>query len=60
MLDFYPAGTSFRQLLPVDISLNSGQGSIDIFSIRVYDRALTAQEILENKIAEELNIEEKD
>ncbi len=48
----YTNETSFRQLVPVDITINPDGGALDLYSIRVYDRALNNVEMLENYLAE--------
>jgi hypothetical protein len=49
---YYNNETSFRQLTPANISLNPNSQSVDIYSIKVYDRALNQQEVLNNYIAD--------
>lgn len=48
----YPANDNFQQSSPVGITINPEGGSVDIYSIRVYDAALTDFDILNNYIAD--------
>ena len=50
-LNFLTPTTSFRQMEPDNIHINPNEGSIDVFSIRYYNRALTAKEMLNNYLA---------
>jgi hypothetical protein len=45
-------GDNFTQSIPVDITINPDGGDIDIYSIRVYNKPLTDNEILQNYIAD--------
>ena len=49
---YYTNDTSFRQLNPANISFNPNGQSVDIYSVKVYDRALNQQEVLNNYIAD--------
>ena len=55
-VDNFFNNTSFRQISPANILLNPEDGSLDVYSIRVYDRALTSQEILNNQIADNRSV----
>jgi hypothetical protein len=55
----YTNETSFRQLVPVDITVNPEGGALDLYSIRVYDRALNNIEMLENYLAEISTLDER-
>ena len=48
----YPANDDFSQTSPVGITINPDGGSVDIYKIRVYDTALTDQDMLINYIAD--------
>ena len=48
----YSGTDSFRQADPVGISIGNAMCGVDIYNIRVYDRDLTADEILDNYIAD--------
>ena len=54
----YPSTDSFRQVEPVGITIGSPTCGIDIYEIRVYDRALSDQEILTNFVVDRQDIGE--
>ena len=45
----------FRQTSPVDITIGSNECTTDLYNIRIYDRALTRYEIVDNWIADMQN-----
>ena len=49
---------SFAQVNPVGISIGSADCAVDIYSIRVYDRYLTSDEVLMNFIADRQDVSE--
>ena len=49
---------SFAQVTPVGISIGSADSVVDIYSIRVYDRYLEADEVLMNYIADRQDVGE--
>lgn len=54
----YPADDDFSQMTPVGISIGSNDCVTDIYNIRVYDVALTRQQVMENWIADTQNADE--
>ena len=52
----YAPDDNFAQSTPVDIIIGSDNCITDIYSIRVYDNALTRHQILENWIADTQNV----
>lgn len=48
----YPVNDTFIQSNPVGIEINGEEGSIDIYSIRVYGFDLTDKQVLDNYIAD--------
>lgn len=48
----YASGERFSQLTPVDISIGSDDCTVDIYNIRIYDNNLSAQQIVDNWIAD--------
>lgn len=50
--DIYDASFSFRQDTPQEITIDSTEADIEIKSIRVYNRALSDDEELENRIVD--------
>ena len=54
----YPATDSFRQNNPVGITIGSPLCGVDIYEIRVYDRALSSQEVLTNYTVDRQDINE--
>ena len=48
----YPTNDIWLQTNPVGISINHNEGSIDIYSIRVYNADLSNQQVLDNYIAD--------
>ena len=48
----YPTNDIWLQTNPVGISINHNEGSIDIYSIRVYNADLSSQQVLNNYIAD--------
>lgn len=55
----YDINDSFKQSSPVGIDIGSSFADIDIYSIRSYDAALTANQILNNYIADTRILSEK-
>lgn len=55
----YPATDNFEQLTPVTIRLGSSLCGLDLYTIRVYDTALTPLQMVHNYIADIPNINEK-
>lgn len=48
----YPAEDNFQQSSPVGISIGSNDCTVDLYTIRVYDNNLTADQLLGNWIAD--------
>ena len=48
----YASGENFKQSTPANISIGSNDCSIDIYNIRVYNNNLTANQIINNWIAD--------
>lgn len=55
----YDTSDNFQQGSPIGISLNEGKEEIDIYTIRVYDIALSSRQILNNYICDLTDINEK-
>lgn len=55
----YPVTDNFEQLTPVNIRLGSSLCGLDLYTIRVYDTALTPLQMVHNYIADIPNINEK-
>ena len=55
----YDSSDNFQQGVPVGISLNEGHEEIDIYTIRVYDIALSSRQILNNYICDLTDVSEK-
>lgn len=55
----YPANDDFQQHVPKDITIGSNDASITLYSIEIYDTALTRYQILDNFIASASNISER-
>lgn len=55
----YDSSDNFQQGIPVGITLNEGKEEIDIYTIRVYDIALSSRQVLNNYICDLTNITEK-
>ncbi len=55
----YPATDNFEQLTPVTIRLGSSLCGLDLYTIRVYNTALTPLQMVHNYIADIPNINEK-
>lgn len=55
----YPDGDNFQQTIPANITIGSPYCSIDLYGIRVYSTALTADAIQQNYIADINDIVEK-
>lgn len=55
----YPENDNFQQPHPVGISFGSDDCAIDVYAIRVYDAALTEDQVRDNYIADTMNILEK-
>ena len=55
----YPTNDNFSQSSPVGITINPDGGSVDIYKIRVYDTALSDQDMLINFIADLDTISER-
>lgn len=56
---YYTNETSFKQINPQDILVNPNGGALDLYSIRVYERALNSKEVLNNYIASIQDINER-
>ena len=54
----YPASDDFQQTDPVGISIGSGDCTMDIYRVRVYDNDLTRHQMLENWIADSQNVDD--
>ena len=50
--DIYDNSYYFRQEHPADITIDSGMADVELKNIRIYDRALTDDEILENRLVD--------
>jgi len=50
--DIYDNSYYFRQEHPADITIDSGMADVELKNIRIYDRALTDDEILENRMVD--------
>lgn len=55
----YPETDNFQQTTPVNIVIGSESCCVDLYTIRSYDVALTADEIKDNYIADIVDISEK-
>ena len=55
----YPTNDNFQQQTPVNIVIGSDYCSVDLYTIRSYDVALTAREVRDNYIADIADIGEK-
>lgn len=55
----YPTNDNFSQSSPVGITINPDGGSVDIYKIRIYDTALSDQDMLINFIADLDTISER-
>ena len=55
----YDSSDNFQQGTPVGITLNEGKEEIDIYTIRVYDIALSSRQVLNNYICDLTDISEK-
>lgn len=55
----YPENDNLQQQTPVNITIGSEYCSVDLYTIRSYDIALTSDEIRDNYIADITNIGEK-
>ena len=55
----YPDSDNFQQTNPVTIKIGSSNCGIDLYSIRSYSTALTAQQIVNNRIADIKDIVER-
>lgn len=51
----YASGEQLHQLSPVNLTLGSNDASLDIYNIRVYNKCLSAKEILNNRTADTLS-----
>lgn len=54
----YPEADDFSQATPVGISIGSNDCTIDIYGIRIYDNDLTRYQMVNNFIADTLNVDE--
>ena len=54
----YGLNDDFRQLNPVNITIGSEDATIDIYSIRIYNSALSSYQIVQNWIADTQDISE--
>ena len=50
--DIYDNSYYFRQETPVGITLDSGMADLEVRNIRIYNRALTDDEVLENRMVD--------
>lgn len=55
----YSLQDNFQQGIPVGITINEDREEIDVYSIRVYDSALTSRDVLNNYICDLTDINEK-
>lgn len=55
----YDSSDNFQQGAPIGITLNEGKEEIDIYTIRVYDIALSSRQVLNNYICDLTDISEK-
>lgn len=55
----YPTTDNFEQLTPIAITLGTSLCGVDLYTIRVYDMALTANQMVNNYIADMPNMSEK-
>jgi hypothetical protein len=55
----YPATDNFAQHPPVDITVGSGECTVDIYRIRIYAAPLNDDQILNNYIADTSNVTQK-
>lgn len=55
----YPDNDNFQQPVPCGISMGSEYCSIDVYAVRVYDTALTRDQVRDNYIADTQDILEK-
>lgn len=55
----YPENDNLQQTIPVNITIGSPYCSVDLYTIRSYDIALTQDEVRDNYIADITNIGEK-
>lgn len=55
----YPTTDNFEQLEPVKITLGSSYCGLDLYTVRVYDMALTSMQMVDNYIADMPNMTEK-
>lgn len=55
----YPFNDNFQQPIPANISIGTPECVIDIYTIRVYDMALTKEDVRDNFIADMPNIADR-
>ena len=55
----FDSSDNFQQGVPVGITLNEGHEEIDIYTIRVYDIALSSRQVLNNYICDLTDVTEK-
>ena len=58
-IEQYPENDNLQQAVPVNITIGSPYCSVDLYSIRSYDIALTQEEVRDNYIADITNVSEK-
>ena len=54
----YPESDDFEQSTPADIVVGASDATIDLYAIRVYNNALTSQQIVSNWIADTQNVDD--
>ena len=54
----YPDSDDFQQSTPADIVVGASDATIDLYAIRVYNNALTSQQIVSNWIADTQNVDD--
>lgn len=55
----YPTTDNFQQTTPVNITIGSSKCGIDLYTVRSYSTALTAQQVINNRIADIKDVVEK-
>ena len=55
----YPTNDNFQQSIPANISIGTPECVVDIYTIRVYDMALTKEDVRDNFIADMPNIADR-
>lgn len=54
----YPDSDDFQQSTPADIVVGASDATIDLYALRVYNNALTSQQIVNNWIADTQNVDD--